>query len=197
MYCGPGKLAGATVRCIPAVVNNFQVAVEPNRPQLGLLENIVSACRHSADLLHSQSPFSCASSPPIIGSGSHPTESRKTCPIPYSIEDWKFLYSRMRGKVSSTLESSSAPMAATHNPVRMQFVAARPAARTKTHSAATTVAAAPATGSAPGCSQASTERKACCIAPWNYAGRTCLSALAVAVASLYPFRRLGCPTLAV
>jgi hypothetical protein len=93
-----------------------------------------------------QPPFSCASSGSIIGRVSHPaeaglvrkgtsslglletrsrqapSESRKTCTIPYSIEDWKFLYSRKSRKVSSALESSSPPIAATHNPVRMPFV---------------------------------------------------------------------------
>src|SRR6267378_432251 len=43
--------------------------------QLGLFENLVSVCRHSANLLHSRSPFSCASSASIIGSVSHPVES--------------------------------------------------------------------------------------------------------------------------
>jgi hypothetical protein len=146
MYCGPGKLTGATVRCIPAVVNNFHVAVGLNRPQLGLLENRVSAGRRRADLLRTPPPFSCASSASIIGRVSHPAEagllrkgtgslglletrsrqvpsqSRKTCAIAYSIEEWNFLYSRKSRKVSSALESSSPPIAAAHNPVRRPFV---------------------------------------------------------------------------
>src|SRR5260370_16038295 len=43
--------------------------------QLGLFENFVSVCRHSANLLHCRSPFSCASSTSIIGSVSHPVET--------------------------------------------------------------------------------------------------------------------------
>src|SRR5258708_37546046 len=43
--------------------------------QLGLLENLVATFRHSANLLHSRSPFSCASSTSIIGSVSHPVET--------------------------------------------------------------------------------------------------------------------------
>src|SRR5713226_4316103 len=43
--------------------------------QLGLIENLVPARRHSANLLHSRSPFSCASSTSIIGSVSHPVET--------------------------------------------------------------------------------------------------------------------------
>src|SRR5712672_2008341 len=43
--------------------------------QLGLLENFVATFRHSANLLHSRSPFSCASSTSIIGSVSHPVET--------------------------------------------------------------------------------------------------------------------------
>ena len=44
------------------------------------------------------------------------------CPIPYSIVDWKFLYLRKSRKVRSTLESSSAPIAANNSPIRRQFV---------------------------------------------------------------------------
>src|SRR6266851_83971 len=43
--------------------------------QLLLLENFVPKCPHSANLFHSRSPFSCASSTSIIGSLSHPTET--------------------------------------------------------------------------------------------------------------------------
>src|SRR6266403_2999996 len=43
--------------------------------QLLLLENFVPKFLHSANLLHSRSPFSCASSTSIIGSVSHPVET--------------------------------------------------------------------------------------------------------------------------
>src|SRR6266446_8621498 len=43
--------------------------------ELGLLENLVATLRHSANLLHSRSPFSCASSTSIIGCVSHPAET--------------------------------------------------------------------------------------------------------------------------
>src|SRR5258706_2529204 len=48
--------------------------------QLGVLENIVATLRHSANLLHSRSPFSCASSTSIIGSVSHPAETSLRIP---------------------------------------------------------------------------------------------------------------------
>src|SRR6059036_3117489 len=43
--------------------------------QLELPKNLVATHRHSANLLHSRSPFSCASSTSIIGSVSHPVET--------------------------------------------------------------------------------------------------------------------------
>src|SRR5438477_333865 len=43
--------------------------------QLLLLQNFVSQCLHSANLLHSRSPF-CALSASIIGSVSHPAGDR-------------------------------------------------------------------------------------------------------------------------
>src|SRR6266478_9812151 len=43
--------------------------------QLGFLENLVATLRHSANLLHSRSPFSCASSTSITGSVTHPVET--------------------------------------------------------------------------------------------------------------------------
>src|SRR5712664_2656162 len=43
-----------------------------NQSLAPLFENLVAALRHSANLLHSRSPFSCASSTSIIGSVAHP-----------------------------------------------------------------------------------------------------------------------------
>ena len=43
--------------------------------QPGLIENHVPARRHSANLLYSRSPFSCALSTSIIGSVSYPVET--------------------------------------------------------------------------------------------------------------------------
>src|SRR6267142_5728620 len=55
--------------------SNSSVSQIQTDGQLGLLENLVATLGHSANLLHSRSPFSCASSASIIGSVSHPVET--------------------------------------------------------------------------------------------------------------------------